>query len=152
HVSVDTTSRVDRFGNRVIVVAGDNDRIAVRIDPADNADMATAVSSHHSDCADLGPGHARAITRIGAGESAAASMAGALEDQVHEGAAPEAAAFGGVGSDVFTCLRDQRIASGTTIGGTRVRLSAGAGLRRRTTDVAAASADVFAVGPHGRLA
>src|SRR5664280_3270203 len=88
HVSRDPPTRVDRFRRRVIVVAGYDDWIAVGIDAADHADMAAAVAAHHRDGADLRAGNARAVTRIGTGEVAAAGVAGALEHQVHEGAAP----------------------------------------------------------------
>ena len=42
---MNTTSRINRFGNCAIVVAGDNDRIAIRIEPADDANMTAATTA-----------------------------------------------------------------------------------------------------------
>lgn len=63
HVGVYTAGRIDRFRNRMIVVAGNNDRISVRIDPADDADMAAAASAHDGDGADLWAGDSPPVMR-----------------------------------------------------------------------------------------
>src|SRR5262249_14007120 len=122
YVGVDTGSRIDRLGDRMIVVARDDDRIAVRVDPADHADMASATAAHDGDGADLRPRDAGPVARVSAGEIAAARVTGVLEHHVHERAAPQAAAPGGVGADVFARLDDQRIARASAVGRVRMRL------------------------------
>src|SRR5262249_40443644 len=109
-----------RLSDRMIVVAGDDNRVAIRIDSADHADMAAAAAAHHGDGTDLRPRDASAVTRIGAGEIAAPGVTGALEHKVHEGTAPPAAAPGRIGADVLARLRDQRIAGGAAI--SRIRM------------------------------
>ena len=59
---------------------------------------------------------------IAPGEIAAAFMAGALEHHVHEGAAPQAAAPGRIGADVFARLGHQRVAGDAAEGGIGMRL------------------------------
>src|SRR6476660_8167915 len=66
HVSLDAAGRVNRLCNRVIVVAGNDDRIAVRIDTADDTDMAATAASHHGDSADLWPADTGSVAGIGA--------------------------------------------------------------------------------------
>jgi hypothetical protein len=46
---------------------------------------------------------------VGFGEIAPASMSGALKNQIHERAAPQASSARGIGADIFTRLCDQRI-------------------------------------------
>ena len=53
HIGGDARSRINRFGDRVVVIARHDDRIAVGIDAADHADMTAAVAAHHGDGADL---------------------------------------------------------------------------------------------------
>src|SRR5581483_1104786 len=100
------------FGNRVVVVARDDDRVAVGVNTTDNTNMAV----HDGDRPDLRAGDARAVTRVSPGEVAAAGMAGAPEHHVHEGAAPQAAAAGRIGADVSARLLHQRIAGEAGIG------------------------------------
>ena len=76
---MNTTSRINQFGNCAIVVAGDNDRIAIRIDPADDANMTAATTAHHGDRSNLRSRDPRAICEI-----AAAAVTSPLEDHVHE--------------------------------------------------------------------
>ena len=77
---------------------------------------------HHRDGAHLRAGNPRAVTRIAPGEIAAPGVAGALEHQVQEGAAPQAAPPGRVGADIFARLRNQRVTGNAAIGGVRMRL------------------------------
>ena len=93
--------RIHRLGNRVIVVAGNDDRIAVRIDTADHADMTAAATAHHRDCANLRARSRGCRSAHRPGQIAATGMAGALEHQVHERTAPQAASPGRIGADVF---------------------------------------------------
>ena len=130
HVSLDAAGWVDRLCNRMIVVAGNNDRVAVRIDTADDTDMAATPASHHGDSADLWPADTSSVAGIGAREIAATSMAGTLEHQVHESAAPKTAASCRVGPDVFARLGNQRVARRAAIGRVRVRLCARPGTGR----------------------
>ena len=109
HIGIDASARINRFGHRVIVITRQDDRIARGIDAGYNADMPTTVTAHDRDSPDLGSRHARAVMRIVAGEIAAAGMPGALKHQIHEGAAPEAAAPGRIGANIFARLRHQRI-------------------------------------------
>src|SRR5690348_15306450 len=94
HIRIDPAARDRGFANAVAVVAGDHDRISVRVDAGDDADMtAAATARHHGDGADLRAGDARAVMRervrhVGAG----ALMAGLLKHHVHEARAPQAAA------------------------------------------------------------
>ena len=107
HVGVYTAGGIDRFRNRMIVVAGNNDRISVRIDPADDADMAAAAAPHHCDGADLRTADPGSVSGISAREITATCMSGALEHKVHESAAPKAATSGRVGPDIFARLGNQ---------------------------------------------
>src|SRR5262245_5045991 len=116
HVCVDPAGSINRFRNRAIVVAGDYDRISICVDAADDANMSAATAPHHSDSPDLGARHARTVACIGAGKISAARVTGALEDQVHESAAPQTGSSGRVDADVFARPRDQRVAGGATIG------------------------------------
>jgi hypothetical protein len=79
YVGADTPGRINRLSNRVIVIAGDDDWIAIRIDPAHDADVATTTTAHHRDSANLRAGYTGSVARIGTGKIAAASMASALE-------------------------------------------------------------------------
>src|SRR5262245_66405803 len=74
HVSLDTARRINRFRNRMIVVARNDDRVAVRIDTADDADMAATAASHHGASADLWSADTGSVTGIGAREIAAACV------------------------------------------------------------------------------
>ena len=47
--------------------------------PADHANMAATAAAHHGDGANLRPGDAGTVARIGTGKIATAGMAGALE-------------------------------------------------------------------------
>ena len=71
---MDPAGRINRFRNRAIVVAGDNDRIAICVDAADDANMAAATASHYNDGADLGSRHTGAVACIGAGKIRAARV------------------------------------------------------------------------------
>src|SRR5665213_3794099 len=122
HIGGDAPARINRLGHRVVVVAGNDDRIAVGIDAGDDADMAAAMTPHHRDGADLRPRDARAVVFVTNGEIAAAGVSGALEDQVHERATPKAAAPGRVGADIFARLGDQRVVAKAAKGRVRVRL------------------------------
>src|SRR5262245_50570403 len=66
--------------------------VAVRIDTTDDTDMAATAASHHGDGTDLGAGDAGAVAGVSTCEIAATCMPGALKHQVHESAAPKAAA------------------------------------------------------------
>src|SRR5262249_21696169 len=88
NVRSDPASRINRLGDGAIVIAGNDDRISVGIDAADDAHVTAAAPTHDRDCADLGPTHARAIARVGLRQVAATGMAGALKDQIHERATP----------------------------------------------------------------
>src|SRR5262245_39884777 len=57
YVGADAPGRINRLGNGVVVVAGNDDRIAVRIDATDDADMAAPTAPHHGDGADLRSAH-----------------------------------------------------------------------------------------------
>ena len=62
---------IDRFRNRMIVVAGNDNWVAVRIDTTDDTDMAATAASHHGDGTDLRAGDAGAVAGVGACEIAA---------------------------------------------------------------------------------
>src|SRR6476661_11079321 len=72
YIGADAPGRIDGLGNRVIVVAGDNDRVAVRINAADHTNMTAAAAAHHSDRADLRSVHTLTVVRVGSGEIATA--------------------------------------------------------------------------------
>src|SRR6478752_3805869 len=78
HVSLDAAGRIDRLRNRMIVVAGNDDRVAVRIDTADDTDMAATAAPHHGDSADLWAADAGSVSGISACEIATASVPGTL--------------------------------------------------------------------------
>src|SRR4029077_18101460 len=100
----------------MIVVAGNDNWVAVRIDTTDDTDMAATAASHHGDGTDLRAGDARAVAGVGACDIPATCMPVALKHQVHESAAPKAAALCGVGPDIFARLETQRIAGRAAIG------------------------------------
>ncbi len=92
YIGVDATARIHGFRDLAAVIAGDDDRIAGGIDAADNADMTAAAPRHDGDRADLRPGHALTGGCEGTGQiRSGAAMAGALEHEIHERAAPQAA-------------------------------------------------------------
>ena len=74
HVSADAARRIHRLGNRAIVVAGNDDRIAVGINAADHADVTTAAPTHHCDRANLRAANACAVARVGLRKVAATGM------------------------------------------------------------------------------
>src|SRR5687767_8894216 len=60
HVGIDAPARIDRFGNTFVVIAGDDDRIAARIDATHHANVPARASPggrtaarHDRDGADL---------------------------------------------------------------------------------------------------
>lgn len=109
YVSVDAAAPILGLGNAMTMVAGDDDRIALRIDAAHDADMTAATPRHDGDGADLGPRHAMAVMREGPRHiRARALMAGALEHEVHERAAPQAAPMGRIGAEPAACFRNDR--------------------------------------------
>src|SRR6185437_15837292 len=110
HIGVDTSGRIDRFSNCVIVVAGHDDRIAVRINTADDADMATTTTPHYCDSTDLRNTYSGAVAGIRARQISAPGMTGPLEHQIHECSAPKAAPPRRISANVFSRLDDQRIA------------------------------------------
>src|SRR3954470_18051340 len=112
HVGGDAAAWIDRFGDGVIVVARNDDWIAVGVNTTNNTDM----TMHHRDGADLRAGDARAVTRVAPGDVATAGVTGFLEHHVHEGAAPKTAAAGRIGADVLASAFDQRIAGKAGIG------------------------------------
>src|SRR5689334_222222 len=107
HIGDDAAGRISRLGNLVVVIARNDDRVTGRVNTADDADMTAAATRHHRDGADLRAGDAMAILRIGAGEVAAAFMAGLFQHHVHEGAAPQAVPPGGVAAEVPASFGDQ---------------------------------------------
>ena len=88
HVGVDTSRWIHRFSNCVVVVAGYDDRIAVRIDTADDADVTTTATPHYCDSADLRATYPGTVAGIRARQISAASMTGPLEHQIHECTTP----------------------------------------------------------------
>lgn len=130
HVSADTAAWVHRFCDRVIVVSRYDNRITVRINATDHTDVSTAMAAHYCDRADLRAANPLAVTCIGAGKVAATSVAGSLQDHVHERTTPQAAAPGRIGTDVLACLRDQGVVRSAPKGRVRMRL----GLRARLGD------------------
>src|SRR6188508_419459 len=70
HVGVDAAARIHRFRDRIVVIAGDDDHVALRVDAADDADMAAAPPAHHRDGANLRAGNPGAVARIAAGKIA----------------------------------------------------------------------------------
>src|SRR5262245_38334160 len=114
----------------MIVVARNDNWVAVRIDTADDTDMAATAASHHGDGTDLRAGDAGPVARVSACEIPTTCMPGALKHQVHESAAPKAAAPCGVGPDIFARLGNQGIAGRASIGRIRVRLCPRPGIAR----------------------
>src|SRR5262249_7114734 len=102
-------ARDRRLADAVAVVAGDHDRIAVRVDAADDADMAAAAAArHHRDGADLRTGDTRSVMRerarhVGAGTL----MAGVLQHHVQEARAPQAASAGRIAAEITARLGDE---------------------------------------------
>src|SRR5690242_10978431 len=110
HIGVDTPGRIDRFSNSVVVVAGYDDRIAVRVNTADDTDVTAAATPHDGDGADLRTTYLGAVAGIRARKISAARMTGPLKHQIHEGSAPKTAPARRIGADVFTRFDYQRIA------------------------------------------
>ena len=101
HIGVDAASRYRRLTNTVAVIAGDHDRIAVRIDAGDDADMTAAATAHDGDGADLWSRNAMAVTRERTRHvRAGAVMTGALQNHVHEARAPQAAPTRGIAAEI----------------------------------------------------
>jgi transposase, IS30 family len=108
HVGIDPAARHRGLPHAVAVVAGDHDRIALRIDAGDDADMAAAATAHHCDGADLGSGYTRAVMGEGRREiRAGALMAGLFQHHVHEPRAPQAGAAGRIGAEIVPRLGDE---------------------------------------------
>src|SRR4051812_39805230 len=85
YLGIDTAARINRFRDRVVVIAENHDHVARCVDPADDADMAAAPAArHHRERADLRAGDPLAVARVVAGEIAPAFMPGLLQHHVHE--------------------------------------------------------------------
>jgi hypothetical protein len=108
HVGVDPAAGNRRFPHPVAVIAGNQNRIAALIDPADNAHVsAAAAPSHDGYGADLRSGKTVAIAgertrHVGAG----ASMTCVLQDHVHEPRTPQSAAAGWIAADIAPRFSD----------------------------------------------
>jgi len=123
HVRKDATTRIDRFGDPVTVIAGDDDRIASGIDSAHNADVASggtacrpSAAPHDRDRSDLRSGNTRPVARKGTCEvRSAAAMAGPLQNEIHEAATPNACPSRRIGSDPAPRFRDEIRSSATRV-------------------------------------
>src|SRR5476651_764735 len=107
HISVDAIARVNAYphaspvSGTPVVISGNDDWIAVLVEPADHAHVATVLAAlHNGNGSHLREPHAPAIagerTRcIGAGFG----VTGALEHEIHKARAPNVVPTGRVGAD-----------------------------------------------------
>src|SRR5215471_10680905 len=115
HVRKDATTRIDRFGDPVTMIAGDDDWIAAGIDTAHNADVAAggtacrpSAAPHDRDRSDLRSGNSRPVARKRTCEvRSAAAMAGPLQNEIHEAATPNACTSRRIGSEPAPRFRDE---------------------------------------------
>jgi hypothetical protein len=102
-------ARIDADADAPIEVAGNEDRVAVRIDAGDHPDMAAVLAAReHRDGADARPGKAPAVMEEGLGGlGMSAGIAELGQDEVHEGGAPKPFAVGRIGAEISARLGDQ---------------------------------------------
>src|SRR5262249_20695083 len=102
-------ARISRLRDAAAVIARDDDRVAVRVDTADDADMAaTAAARHDGNRANLRTGDAGSIAgkrtrHVGAG----ALVARTFQHQSHEGRAPQAGPARRVAAEITARFRDE---------------------------------------------
>src|SRR6185312_15053581 len=114
---------------------GNDDRVAVRIEPGDDADMAAVLTAReHRNGADLRPGNAMAVLRERPGGiRTGAGVADLGQNEIHEARAPEAIAAGRVGAEIFARLDNELGPTGHRLARVRRHLN---GLRDQTVFVA----------------
>ena len=101
HVGKDATSRKRDLLDALADVPRNDNRIAGSVDTGDDADVsAIRTPRHDRDGADLRPGHMPAIGRKRTCQIRIVdAVSGPAEHEVHEMAAPQGAAPGGIGAD-----------------------------------------------------
>ena len=109
YVSNHTRSRINPLTNAMAVVSGDDDRITVRVDGADDTDMRTTTPRKDSDRSNLGSRDATTIVTERHREVGTRSViASTLQDEVHEACAPQVRLAGRVGANPAARLTDKR--------------------------------------------
>src|SRR5918992_262950 len=115
HISKDAPARINRFCDRVVVIARNDNHVAGGVDAANHTDMAAARSArHHRDSADPRTGNPLSVR----GERfrhirGSALMTATLQHQVHEGSAPKAPPLRRISAEMAPRLRDDgRVRSG----------------------------------------